>query len=216
MKTDLELKHDVEEELEWEPAVTASDIGVEVKDRVVTLSGHPSSYAAKLAAEHAAHRVDGVRAVVVEMAVCLPGHDVRTDEDIANIARSILRWTVGLHEDSVHVQVEHGHVLLTGAVDWAWQSQVAARVIGQLRGVTSMVNHIDVRHNVEPEIIGKQIHAAMQRHVEREAKHIHVTVHDGTVTLTGKVYSFAERAVARGAAWSTPGVHAVVDDLVVE
>lgn len=216
MKTDLDLKHDVEEELEWEPAVNASDIGVEVKDCVVTLSGHPSSYAAKLAAEHAAHRVDGVRAVVVEMQVRLAGHDVRTDEDIANIAHSILRWTVGLHEDSVRVQVEQGHLQLSGTVDWAWQSQMAARVIGQLRGVTGVVNHIEVRHTLEPDAIGKQIHSAMQRHAEREAKHIRVTVHDGTVTLTGKVHSFAERAVARGAAWSAPGVRAVVDDLIVE
>jgi osmotically-inducible protein OsmY len=216
MKTDLDLKHDVEEELEWEPAVNAPDIGVEVKDSVVTLSGHPSSYAAKLAAEHAAHRVGGVRAVVVEMQVRLAGHDVRADEDIANIARSILRWTVGLHEDSVDVKVEHGHIQLTGAVDWAWQSQMAARVIGQLRGVTGVVNHIEVRHSLAPETIGRQIQSAMQRHAEREAKHIRVTVHDGTVTLTGKVHSVAERAVARGVAWSTPGVHAVVDDLVVE
>ncbi|WP_233870457.1 BON domain-containing protein [Paraburkholderia adhaesiva] len=216
MKTDLDLKHDVEEELEWEPAVTASDIGVEVKDRVVTLSGHPSSYAAKLAAEHAARRVDGVRAVVVEMQVRLAGHDVRTDEDITNIARSILRWTVGLHEDSVDLQVDRGHVLLTGAVDWTWQSQMAARVIGQLRGVTGVVNHIDVRHTLEPETIGRQIHNAMQRHAEREASHIRVTVHDGTVRLTGKVHSSAERAVARGAAWSAPGVRAVIDDLIVE
>lgn len=216
MKTDLDLKHDVEEELEWEPAVNAPDIGVEVKDGVVTLSGHPSSYAEKLAAEHAAHRVGGVRAVVVELEVRLPGHDVRTDEDIATIARSILRWTVGLHEDSVQVEVERGHVRLTGAVDWAWQSQMAARVIGQLRGVTGVVNHIDVHHAVAPEVIGEQIHSAMKRHAEREAKHIRVTVHEGTVTLTGKVHSYAERAVARGAAWSTPGVRAVVDDLTVE
>ncbi|RQH05789.1 BON domain-containing protein [Paraburkholderia dinghuensis] len=216
MKTDLDLKHDVEEELEWEPAVTASDIGVEVNDRVVTLSGHPSSYAAKLAAEHAARRVDGVRAVVVEMQVRLAGHDVRTDEDITNIARSILRWTVGLHEDSVRLQVDRGHVLLTGEVDWTWQSQMAARVIGQLRGVTGVVNHIDVRHTLEPETIGRQIHSAMQRHAEREAAHIRVTVHDGTVRLTGKVHSSAERAVARGAAWSAPGVRAVIDDLIVE
>lgn len=216
MKTDLQLKHDVEEELEWEPAVNASDIGVEVKDRVVTLSGHPPSYAEKLAAEHAARRVDGVRAVVVEMEVRLPGHDVRTDEDIAGIAQSVLRWTVGLHEDSVHVQVEQGRVWLTGAVEWAWQSQMAARVISQLRGVTGVVNHVEVRHVVAAGTIGAQIHSAMQRHADREAKHIHVAVHEGTVTLSGTVHSVAERAVARGAAWAVPGVRAVVDDLVVE
>ncbi|HTH60872.1 MAG TPA: BON domain-containing protein [Paraburkholderia sp.] len=216
MKTDLQLKHDVEEELEWDPAVSASRIGVEVTGRVVTLSGHPSSYAEKLAAEQAAQRVGGVRAVVVRMDVVLPGDEVRADEDIANVVRSILLWTVGLADDAVHVQVEHGHVILSGMVDWAWQRQMASNAISSLRGVTEMRNLIGVRHPVEADTIGEQIRKAMQRHAEREAKHITVTVHDGTVTLSGKVDSSAERAVARGAAWMAPGVRAVVDDLEVE
>jgi osmotically-inducible protein OsmY len=216
MKTDLELKHDVEEELEWSPTVNASHIGVEVTNRVVTLSGEPTSYAEKLAAEHAAQRVGGVRAVVVRMDVHLPGHEVRDDEDIANVVRSILLWTVGLADDAVHVQVEHGHVTLSGTVDWAWQSQMAWRAISSLRGVTGVKNRIDVRHVVEAAAIGEQIRNAMQRHAEREAKHIDVVVHDGTVTLSGKVDSSAERALARGAAWMVPGVHAVVDDLEIE
>lgn len=216
MKTDLQLKHDVEEELEWAPAVNASHIGVEVANRVVTLSGHPSSYAEKLAAEHAAQRVGDVRAVVVQMDVRLPGDDVRLDEDIASVVRSLLRWTVGLSDEAVRVQVEHGRVTLAGTVDWAWQSQMASRAISPLRGVTSVTNLIDVRYAVEPVAIGEQIRKAMQRHAEREAKHIDVVVHEGTVTLSGKVDSSADRAVARGAAWMVPGVRAVVDDLEVE
>ncbi|OUL93226.1 BON domain-containing protein, partial [Paraburkholderia hospita] len=119
MKSDRQLKKDVEEELEWDPAVTATDIGVEVTDRVVTLSGHPPSYAEKLAAEKAAHRVAGVRAVVVEMQVRLPQRDERTDEDIGSAVHDIVHWTVGLPDDSVKVQVEKGWVTLTGVVDWA-------------------------------------------------------------------------------------------------
>jgi osmotically-inducible protein OsmY len=216
MKTDLQLKHDVEAELEWEPAVTASNIGVEVKDGIVTLSGHLASLGEKIAAEQAAQRVGGVRALVVELDVHLPGDDVRTDEDIAHIARSVLRWTAGLSEDAVHVQVEHGHVELKGAVDFAWQSRTAVLAIAQLRGVSGVTNHIDVRHTVAPDKISKDILEAMRRHADREARHIQVTVHEGTVTLSGKVHSFAERAVARGAAWAAPGVRAVVDDLSVE
>lgn len=216
MKTDLQLKHDVEAELEWEPAVSTSNIGVEVAERVVTLSGHPSSFAEKLAAERAAQRVGGVRAVVVDMKVRLLDSDVRTDADIASVALSILHWTVGLHESAVHVQVEKGHVTLTGDVEWSWQSQMAARSISQLRGVIDVVNRISVQRTVAPETIGAQIRSAMQRHAEREAQHIGVSVHEGTVTLSGKVHSQAERAVARGAAWAAPGVRAVVDDLVVE
>lgn len=216
MKSDLQLKHDVEAELEWEPAVTASNIGVEVKDSIVTLSGHPASLGEKIAAEQAAQRVGGVRALVVELDVHLPGEDVRTDEDIAHIARSVLRWTAGLSEDAVQVQVEHGRVVLRGAVDYAWQAQTAVRAIAQLRGVASVTSHIEVRNIIAPERIGQDILEAMRRHADREARHIQVTVHDGTVTLSGKVHSFAERAVARGAAWAAPGVRAVVDDLVVE
>ena len=216
MKTDLQLKHDVEAELEWEPAVTASNIAVEVKDGVVTLSGHLASLGEKVAAEQAAQRVGGVRALVVGLDVHVPGDDVRTDEDIAHIARSVLRWTAGLSEDALQVQVEHGHVVLKGAVDFAWQSRTAARVITQLRGVSGVTNHIDVRHPVAPDKISSDILEAMRRHADREARHIQVNVHEGTVTLSGKVHSFAERAVARGAAWAAPGVRAVVDDLIVE
>jgi len=216
MKTDLQLKHDVEAELEWEPAVTASNIGVEVKDGVVTLAGHLSSLGEKIAAEQATRRVGGVRALVIELDVHLPGEDVRTDEDIAHIARSVLRWTAGLNEDAVQVQVERGHVVLRGAVDWPWQSQTAVRAIAQLRGVADVMDHIEIHHKVGPDQISKDILDAMRRHADREARHIQVTVQEGTVRLSGKVHSFAERSVARGAAWAAPGVRAVVDDLTVE
>ncbi|MCG5078754.1 BON domain-containing protein [Paraburkholderia tagetis] len=216
MKTDLQLKHDVQAELEWEPAVTASNLGVEVKDGIVTLSGHLSTLGEKILAEQAVQRVGGVRALVVELDVHLPGEDVHTDADIAQIARSVLRWTAGLNEDAVQVQVERGHVVLKGAVDWAWQGQTAVHAIAQLRGIAGVVNHIEVRHTVAPDKVSKDILEAMRRHADREARHIQVTVDEGTVRLSGKVHSFAERAVARGAAWAAPGVRAVVDDLIVE
>ncbi|BFG75613.1 BON domain-containing protein [Paraburkholderia terrae] len=216
MKSDRQLKNEVEEELEWDPAVTATDIGVEVTDRVVTLSGHPPSYAEKLAAEKAAHRVAGVRAVVVEMEVRLPQKDERTDEDIGRAVHDIAHWTVGLPDDSVKVQVEKGWVTLTGVVDWAYQAHVVARAIGHMRGVRGVHNRIEVRGKVGSEDIASKIAQAMQRHAEREVRHIGIDVKDGTVTLTGKVGSYAERAVARGAAWSAPGVRAVVDDIIVE
>jgi osmotically-inducible protein OsmY len=148
MKSDKQLKHEVEEELEWDPAVTATEIGVEVKDRVVTLSGHPSSYADKLAAEKAAHRIAGVKGVVVEMQVRLPQTELRSDADIADAAHSILHWTVGLPEDAVKVQVERGWVTLSGTVDWGYQSHVAQRSISHMRGVIGVSNQIEVRGNV--------------------------------------------------------------------
>ncbi|MFM0593691.1 BON domain-containing protein [Paraburkholderia dilworthii] len=215
MKTDQQLQHDVEEELAWDPAVTVTDVGVEVKERIVTLSGHPSSYAEKLAAEKAAQRVAGVKAVVVDMNVRLPNGAVRTDEDIANSIRSILKWTVGVPESSVQVQVEKGWITLRGDVDWAYQRHVVARAVCHMRGVTGVSNLIEVGGGLAAQDIGKKIGQALQRHAEREANHIRVTEHEGIVTLTGNVGSYAERSAARGAAWSAPGVHAVVDNLTV-
>jgi hyperosmotically inducible protein len=215
MKTDQQLQREVEEELAWDPAVNATDIGVEVKERVVTLSGHPASYAEKLAAEKAAQRVAGVKAVVVEMSIRLPHGDIRTDEDIANAVRLVLKWTVGLSEASVQVQVEKGRVTLRGKVGTAFQRHVATRAISHMRGVTSVSNLVDVGGDVAADDIGEKIKKALHRHAEREAKHIGVTAQQGVVTLTGKVSSYAERSAARGAAWSAPGVHAVVDNLTV-
>jgi hyperosmotically inducible protein len=215
MKSDMELKRQVEDELTWDPAVNDTDIGVEVRDRVVTLSGHLTSYAEKVAAEKAAQRVDGVKAVVVELDVRLLHSDVRTDEEVANAVRAIMHWTVGLSEEAVKVQVEKGWVTLSGEVDWAYQSHVATRTISQMRGVTGVSNLIQIGGDAAAQDIGEQIGKALQRHAEREAKHIGVKVHEGTVTLTGMVDSMAERSAARGAAWSAPGVRVVVDNLTV-
>jgi hyperosmotically inducible protein len=215
MKSDMELKRQVEDELAWDPAVSITDIGVEVCDRVVTLSGHPISYAEKIAAEKAAQRVAGVKAVVVEMHVRLHHTDVRTDEDIARAVRTILHWTVGLSEESVKVLVEKGWVTLSGEVDSAYQSHVATRTVSQMRGVTGVTDMIRIGGEAAAQDIGEQISQALQRHADREAKHIAIRVHEGTVTLTGKVDSAAERSAVRGAAWSAPGVRAVVDDLTV-
>lgn len=213
MKEGWKIKDDVEEELEWTPDVVATHIGVEVSHGIVTLSGHPASFAEKLAAEEAARRVAGVRAVVVEMDVRLPHHDVRYDSDIASAADTLLRWTVGLPEGAVDVQVEKGHVTLRGDVEWAYQSRKAVRGIAHLRGVTGVTNEIRVQNCLASADIGDAISRALKRHAEREAKHIQVKVEEGTVTLSGKVDSAAERDAARGAAWSTRGVTAVVDDL---
>ncbi|MCC8404881.1 BON domain-containing protein [Paraburkholderia sp. MMS20-SJTN17] len=216
MKTDGQLKQEVEEELEWDAAVTATDIGVEVANGVVTLSGHPASLAEKLGAERAAQRVAGVKAVVVEMEVRLPQRDQHSDEDVAGAVRAILHWSVAVPDDAVKIQVEKGWVTLTGTLDWAYQRHVVARAVGQMRGIRGVTNAIEVHPKVASDQIGKSIGEALRRHAEREIRHIGIDVKDGTVTLTGKVGSYAERKVARGVAWSTPGVCAVVDDLVVE
>jgi osmotically-inducible protein OsmY len=216
MKTDKQLRQDVEDELAYDPAVNIADIGVQVADRVVTLFGHPSSYAEKLAAEKAAQRVAGVKAVVVDMEVRLPAADRYSDEETASAVRSMLRWTVGLSEEAVKVQVEKGWVTLRGHVPSAHLAHLAARTVGHMRSVTGVSNHIDVSSSKATEDIAENIFRALQRHAEREAKHIHVVVKNGTVTLSGTVSSQAERSAARGVAWSAPGVHAVIDNLEMQ
>lgn len=216
MKSDMELKRDVEAELACDKSINPTTIGVEVSNGVVTLSGHPPSYAAKLAAQRAATRVAGVRGTVVEMEVRLPRHDERSDEDIADTARSILEWTVGNGNQSVQVQVERGWVTLVGECDEGYQDHAALHAISHLRGVTGVTDKIRIRGATSAEDIARGIRDAIQRHGEREAKHVVIEIADGTAILTGKVASYAEQRLVCGAAKATPGVRAVVDLLDVE
>ena len=124
MKSDSQLKKDVNEELKWEPSVNANQIGVEVKDGVVTLAGHVDSYAEKWNAESAVQRVSGVKALAVEMDVKLPGYSVRTDADIGRSAEHALSWTSYLPKDAIKIMVEKGFVTLSGEVEWEYQRHI--------------------------------------------------------------------------------------------
>src|SRR5471032_2793027 len=211
MKSDKQIKQDVERELEWD----AAGIGVEVRDRIVTLAGHLSNYSEKLAAEKAAQRVEGVGAVVVELDVRIRDNDKRTDEDIATSARSLLHWTASLGEDAVKVRVEKGWVTLSGEVDWAYQRQMAENVVSHLRGVCAVVNQITVLSRATFNGVTTKIGDALKRYAEHRAKEIAVTFNNDTVTLRGRVTSFSEKDLTRRAAWSVPGVRNVVDELRV-
>lgn len=215
MKGDLQLKKDVEQELEWDPAINAADIGVEVHDGIVTLSGHLRSYAEKLATKRATQRVEGVRAVVVEMVVAVPNEHRRTDADIASAARTVLLWSAGLSERAVQVTVEKGCVTLTGEVDWGYQMLAAEKVVAHLRGVNTVFNDIRIKRRTAPTDITSKIESALRRHAEEDARHISVQVADGTVTLCGNVSSLDEKTMACNAAWSAPGVRHVIDKLSV-
>ena len=195
MKTDAQLKTDVAAELEWDPSINATNVGVAVKNGVVTLAGHLDTYAEKFAIERALQRVLGVRAIAMELDVKLaPGH-VRSDSEIAAAAEAAFKWHALIPAERIRVKVEKGWVTLTGVV--------------------AVTDAITLKHYVAPANITNRIRDALTRQAEREAKNIEVDVSGTTVTLRGTVHSWAERSAAQGAAWAAPGITQVVNELAV-
>jgi osmotically-inducible protein OsmY len=215
MKSDAQLKADVTDELAWDPAINASNIGVTVQDGIVTLSGHLDSFSEKHAAEHAVRRVAGVRGIAVELDVKLsPAHE-RSDSEIAQAAADALRLNTLVPKGKVQVEVENGWVTLSGEVDWSYQLASAEQSVRPLAGVRGLFNEITVKPRVNGEDIARQITAALTRQATREARHIGIEVEGGVVTLSGKVHSLAEHDAAMGVAFSAHGVSHVVDRLQV-
>ena len=213
MKTDSQLQQDVMAELKWEPAVHATQIGVEVKNGVVTLAGEVGSYTEKLNAERAAQRVHGVKALAVEMKVKLSESGQRTDADIAASAKNILGWTSSLPADAVKVMIEGGWLTLSGEVEWQYQRQEAADSLRYLAGVTGVSNQITIKPSASATVVKSDIEAALKRRAAADAKAIAVEVKGSDVTLTGTVHSWAERELATRSAWGSSGVRNVVDKL---
>jgi osmotically-inducible protein OsmY len=216
MKTDAQLKKDVTAELEWDPSINASHVGVAITDGVVTLTGHLSTFAEKYAIERAVQRVQGVKAIAVELDVKLePGHK-RSDTDIAVAVESALQWHALVPAERIQAQVEKGWVTLKGEVDWDYQRRNAEKAVRILTGVVGVSNAMTLKPSVTPAKVADRIRDAMARHAEREAKHIEVMVSGSAVTLRGTVDSWAERNAAFGAAWSAPGVLSVVNEIKVQ
>lgn len=215
MKTDTQLQQDVNAELKWEPAIIATDIGVEVKDGIVTLVGHVGSYSEKLAAEHAAQRIPGVRGLAIELNVKLPGSSQRNDADIAHAVENVLSWSTYAPDRNILVMVEKGWVTLTGQVNWDFERRSATDAVRHLMGVTGVNNQITIKEKVSAASLKTEIEAALKRRAQNDAQAISVDVKGSDVTLTGTVHTWGERDLANHAAWSTPGVWNVIDNMSV-
>jgi len=211
------LRPEVLEELEWDPKLGSSMVGVNVAGHgIVTLTGVVKSYAEKVAAERAARRVRGVQAVVNNVDVKLPMMHERRDPDIADAVVRALEWDVLVPHDTIAARVSDGWVRLAGMVDWDYQRTAAAEAVQRLAGVKGVTNLIAVRPHVMIPDVRARIEAALRRSAEVEAHRIKVQVQNGTVTLRGHVHSWAERTAAESAAWAAPGVTTVENALEIE
>lgn len=215
MKTDQQLQADVLAELKWEPAIDAAHIGVEVNNGVVTLAGHVTTFLEKWEAERAALRVNGVKALTVEIQVNLPGMHRRDDIEIATSAENVLRWSTDIPHDNIQIMVENGWVTLTGEVKWEYQRRSAAAALRHLIGLRGITNRISLKPESRMSIVKSDIDAALNRIFKGDKSKISVDVQGADVTLTGMVQSWQERELIENSIWSIPGVSHVVDKISV-
>lgn len=214
MKTDTQLQKDVMDELKWEPAITATQIGVACTNGVVTLTGTVASYAEKWAAERTAQRVAGVQAIAEEITVNLTNLHDRTDAEIAGAAATSLLWHVWV-PDAIQATVEHGWVTLKGHVNWEYQRTAAADAVTFMSGVKGVTNDITLKVTAKPSAIKDAIEKALVRNADIDARNVKVAADGGKVTLSGSVESWSEKDEAASAAWSAPGVNTVLNNIAV-
>ena len=215
MSTDSQLQEAVTEELRWEPSIVAAHVGVTAESGVVTLTGHVANFAQKHAAETAARRVKGVKAVAEELEVRLPFETIRTDEDIAAAAIDRMGWDVSIPKDAIKVQVESGWVTLTGEVEWHYQKAAAGQELRHLSGVRGLSDQITIRPRVDVANISDDIMHALHRSWFFDPQTIMVSAEGGKVRLRGTVHLPHDRQLAAVTAWSAPGVTGVQNDIAV-
>ncbi len=207
---DKVLKRLVEDELEWEPSVKATGIGVSVENGIVNLTGHVGNYAELFAAEKAVKRIKGVRGYAQDMEVRL-APDAESDTGIAAKIANIIDWDVTVPRGAVQVKVQNGFVTLTGQVEWAFQRMAAESGLRHLAGVRGVTNMITLKPHVRATDIKRRIEEALDRRADAASHSVSVSVTNDKVFLDGKLPSWADRETVEHAAWAAPGVTAVED-----
>lgn len=216
MKTDAEIQKDVMAELQWEPLLNASEIGVSVKNGIATLSGTVNSYLKKRTAEKATRRVSGVKAVAEDIEVKFGGGPKKNDTEIAEIILNNLKWNSAINEEKVKVKVDNGIVTLDGEVTWKYERDFVESEIEGLQGVRFVINNIVVKPGILPKDLSQKIKTAFERNASCDADKIKISVSGNTVTLGGKVRSWTEKQDAERVAWATRGVTKVENNLEIE
>ena len=214
MKTDEQLKNEVMEALRWESMVTACDIHVAAQHGVVTLSGSVPYFAEKGAAERAAQRVQGVKAIAEELDVDLHVDHVHTDTEIAETVANSLKWHVWV-PNAVKATIERGWVTLGGEVNFEFERTAATDAVRYLSGVRGVSNNVTIKPAVQAEVVKDAIEKALKRDAEIDAEHVSVSTNRGKVTLTGTIRSWGQRQEAGAAAWNAPGVTEVQNNLAI-
>jgi osmotically-inducible protein OsmY len=217
MKTNAELQKDVQDAIKWEPLLNAAEIGVTVKDGVVSLTGTVDSYSKKIEAEDAAKNVAGVKAVVENIEIKLNTSWAKKDDrEIATEVINALKWNWQVPSDKLKVKVEKGWVTLEGELHWNYQKDATNDVIKNLVGVSGVSNNITIRSDAQDQVEKKDIERALERNWSLGDKDITVKVSNHKVTLTGDVNSWYDKDEATRIAWNAPGVWNVDNELVVD
>lgn len=215
MKTDSQIQKDVMDELAWEPILNANEIGVAVKNEIVTLSGTVETYSKKLAAEKAAKRVYGVKAVALDIEVKPSGTTKRNDTEIAQAVVNALRWDSQVPDEKIKTKVEDGWVTLEGDLEWDFQRTAARNAVENLLGVKGVFNNIRVSSKIKPIDIKQKIKTAFERSASLDAEKIDIETKGSKVILKGAVRSWVEKTDAENAAFSAPGVTEVENRLSI-
>ena len=215
MKNDAQIQNDVQNQLKWEPQLNAAEIGVAVKNGIVTLSGIVDTYPKKMAAERVTKNVIGVKAVALDIQVGISPVNRKSDAEIAEACVNALRWDSSVPDDKIKVKVENGTVSMEGTVEWGYQRLAAKNAIVKLTGVKGVNNMIVVKQKPSSIDIKQRIRESFITTAGHEADNIRLEVLGSKVILRGSVKSHYEKEEAENTAWATPGVNEVENKIEV-